>query len=77
MSKISKYVGDFVPSSLRFEAYADRPFKNGCIHISAAHIYATVLQNLNLQRGILYLLSTFYYHNFTTIVFVSTRTCLS
>lgn len=44
-------VGDFVPSSLRSEAYNDRPFKNNFTHISAPHIYATVLQNLKLQRG--------------------------
>ena len=33
------------------EAYADRPFKQGYVHISAPHMYATVLEQLELQPG--------------------------
>ena len=35
----------------RMEAYADRPFKQGYVHISAPHMYATVLEQLELQPG--------------------------
>ena len=35
----------------RIEAYSDRPFRNNFIHISAPHIYVTVLVALDLNQG--------------------------
>ena len=43
--------GNFVPAAERSQAYLDRPFKSGSIHISAPHMYVTVLEALDLQRG--------------------------
>lgn len=35
----------------RIQAYTDRPFKKGKIHLSAPHMYATVLEALDLRAG--------------------------
>jgi protein-L-isoaspartate O-methyltransferase len=35
----------------RSQAYLDRPFKQGIVHISAPHMYATVLEALELEGG--------------------------
>lgn len=43
--------GDFVPEEDRIQAYHDRPFKKGSIHISAPHMYVTVLEALDLKPG--------------------------
>ena len=40
-----------LPSHQRIGAYSDRPFKQGYVHISAPHMYATVLEHLELQPG--------------------------
>lgn len=39
----------------RAQAYHDRPYKNGFIHISAPHMYATVLEALELSSGLAFL----------------------
>ena len=33
------------------EAYEDCPIKKGCVHISAPHIYCTILEALDLKPG--------------------------
>jgi protein-L-isoaspartate O-methyltransferase len=33
------------------EAYSDRPIREGLVHISAPHIYCTVLEALELTPG--------------------------
>lgn len=43
--------GDFVIDNDRSLAYHDRPYKNGSIHMSAPHMYATVLEALDLKFG--------------------------
>lgn len=43
--------GDFVLPEDRLQAYMDRPYKRDHVHISAPHMYATVLHALKLQRG--------------------------
>lgn len=43
--------GDFVDAEDRQLAYLDRPYKRGPLHLSAPHMYATVLEALDLQRG--------------------------
>jgi protein-L-isoaspartate O-methyltransferase len=40
----------YLPPS-RFEAYFDRPFKRDFVHISAPHMYVTVLDALELKPG--------------------------
>ena len=45
------YFCSFDLENNRMEAYADRPFKQGYVHISAPHMYATVLEQLELQPG--------------------------
>lgn len=48
--------GDFIqPQELRAQAYQDRPFKNRHIHISAPHMYATILEALELTSGLAFL----------------------
>lgn len=47
--------GDFVPQTHRLEAYTDRPFKRDFVHISAPHMYVTVLEHLELQPGMSFL----------------------
>jgi protein-L-isoaspartate O-methyltransferase len=41
----------FVPPGQTDAAHADRPLKDGDIHISAPHIYGTVLEALELTSG--------------------------
>jgi len=43
--------GDFVLDNDRSLAYHDRPYKNGSIHMSAPHMYVTVLEALDLKLG--------------------------
>jgi len=43
--------GDFVHDEDRLLAYLDRPYKRGPLHLSAPHMYVTVLEALNLQPG--------------------------
>jgi len=49
--------GDFVNHSLdpendqRVQAYSDRPFRHGFIHMSAPHMYVSVLEHLDLKNG--------------------------
>jgi protein-L-isoaspartate O-methyltransferase len=38
----------FVPSSLRNVAHSDQPLRQGAIHVSAPHIYGTILEALEL-----------------------------
>ena len=40
---------------IRLQAYHDRPFRNGNIHISAPHMYVTVLEALEIQPGMSFL----------------------
>eukprot|EP00596_Hydrurales_sp_CCMP1899_P001960 CAMPEP_0119038168 /NCGR_PEP_ID=MMETSP1177-20130426/6891_1 /TAXON_ID=2985 /ORGANISM="Ochromonas sp, Strain CCMP1899" /LENGTH=488 /DNA_ID=CAMNT_0007000351 /DNA_START=323 /DNA_END=1789 /DNA_ORIENTATION=- len=47
--------GDFVQQNKRVQAYADRPFKHEYVHISAPHMYATVLEQLDLKPGMSFL----------------------
>eukprot|EP01039_Chlorochromonas_danica_P007794 gene7794-8605_t len=47
--------GDFVTPEDRSIIYLDRPFKRGSIHISAPHMYATVLNALELDQGLSFL----------------------
>jgi len=47
--------GDFVPSDDRSQAYMDRPYKRGSVHISAPHMYVTVLEALDLRPGLSFL----------------------
>jgi hypothetical protein len=47
--------GDFVPQHHRLEAYTDRPFKESYVHISAPHMYVTVLEHLELEPGMSFL----------------------
>ena len=47
--------GDFVPPELRREAYFDQPMLAGKIHLSAPHIYGSVLEALDLQPGLSFL----------------------
>lgn len=39
----------------RNEAYFDRPFKRQQIHISAPHMYITILESLDLKPGMAFL----------------------
>jgi len=43
----------FVPQSMKYLAYKDQPIKedNGNVHISAPHIYGSVLEAMELKRG--------------------------
>jgi protein-L-isoaspartate O-methyltransferase len=41
----------FVPKASENEAYSDRPIREGLVHISAPHIYCTVLEALELTPG--------------------------
>ena len=43
--------GDFVIPAHKNEAYFDRPFKRQYVHLSAPHMYASVLQHLDLKPG--------------------------
>ena len=43
------------PHHLRALAYADRPFKQEHVHISAPHMYATVLEQLDFIPGLSFL----------------------
>lgn len=43
--------GDFVIPEHRNEAYFDRPFKRQFVHLSAPHMYVSVLKHLDLQPG--------------------------
>lgn len=43
--------GDFVVPSHKSEAYFDRPFKRSFVHLSAPHMYATVLEKLDIKQG--------------------------
>lgn len=47
--------GDFVPPDDRSQAYMDRPYKRGSVHISAPHMYVTVLEALDLRPGLSFL----------------------
>jgi protein-L-isoaspartate O-methyltransferase len=38
----------FVPTSLRSVSYSDQPLRQGAIHVSAPHIYGTILEALEL-----------------------------
>jgi len=41
----------FVPIGNEEVAYLDQPLKQGNVHISAPHMYATVLEALELERN--------------------------
>lgn len=43
--------GDFVQEEDRELAYQDRPYKRGPLHLSAPHMYVSVLEALDLRRG--------------------------
>eukprot|EP01031_Cornospumella_fuschlensis_P034034 gene34034-41194_t len=43
--------GDFVIPEEKTLAYLDRPYRRGAIHISAPHMYASVLQSLEMTDG--------------------------
>jgi protein-L-isoaspartate O-methyltransferase len=45
----------FVPSSFAAAAYRDEPFHNGVFHLSAPHLYAQVLEALDLRPGLSFL----------------------
>jgi protein-L-isoaspartate O-methyltransferase len=45
------FLSGFLFLLFRLQAYHDRPFKKGSIHISAPHMYVTVLEALDLKPG--------------------------
>ena len=47
--------GLFIPEDSRHLAYGDAPMRAGKVHVSAPHIYATVLQALNLDKELSFL----------------------
>ena len=47
--------GHFVPQDCRDRAYADEPVHSGVFHLSAPHMYATVLETLDLSEGLSFL----------------------
>ena len=47
--------GDFVLPELKRQAYIDRPVKASFMHLSAPHMYATVLEQLELSPGLSFL----------------------
>ena len=47
--------GDFVLPELKRQAYIDRPVKASFMHLSAPHMYATVLEQLELTPGLSFL----------------------
>ena len=46
----------FVPAELEKKACEDSPIKQGIVHLSAPHMYAIVLEALDIQPGELILL---------------------
>ena len=42
----------FVPPDLKEKAFDDSPIKKGIFHLSAPHMYAIVLEALNIQPGL-------------------------
>jgi len=47
--------GLFLPSSVREKAYRDEPIRSGIFHLSAPHVYASVLEALQLRPGLSFL----------------------
>lgn len=47
--------GDFVIPEERNAAYSDRPYKSSFVHISAPHMYASVMEALDLREGLTFL----------------------
>ncbi|KAM3570477.1 hypothetical protein VYU27_007448, partial [Nannochloropsis oceanica] len=47
--------GEFMPEEHRSQAYQDQPFCINHFHLSAPHIYGSVLEALDLQPGVAFL----------------------
>lgn len=68
--------GAFVPSEIQDEAYIDAPIRGDPhVHMSAPHMYATILEALDLQPGLfLYLFAII--HNCFKIVWLYIVSCV-
>lgn len=45
--------GDFYPGEFYEDAYKDQAMRSGNLHMSAACIYCSVMENMDFQKGIL------------------------
>ena len=58
-AKVSRAV--FVPPELEEKAFEDRPIRQGMFHLSAPHMYAIVLEALDVQSGQYYVVHCYLY----------------
>jgi len=47
--------GFFVPAGAQESAYHDAPLRQGCVHLSAPHIYGAVAEALEMHKGMSFL----------------------